>query len=146
MKLNGVRECPQHLAAAVCLLRDHLHSMWRLLLELRPAGREHIAQNAATAPKIPATSRCAQDKALAVPLGLDLLIANSPGFFAKKNLFAPKLYSKMQTSGSGPLPLGEKEAELRRRNEDVDRRRTEALRLACDVVRHQEVLCCTLAA
>jgi len=61
----------------------------------------------------------------------------------------------MQTSGSGPLPLGEKEAELRRRNEDVDRRRAEALRLAGDVVRHQEVflhhlvfhvLCCTFAA
>jgi len=40
---------------------------------------------------------------------------------------------------SGPLPLGEREAELRRRNEDVDRRRSEALRIAGDVVRHQEV-------
>ena len=33
-----------------------------------------------------------------------------------------------------------KEAELRQRNEDVDRRRAEALRLAGDVVRNQEVL------
>lgn len=41
---------------------------------------------------------------------------------------------------SGPLPLGEREAELRRRNEDVDRRRSEALRIAGDVVRHQEVV------
>ena len=42
------------------------------------------------------------------------------------------------------MPLGEREAELRRRNEDVDRRRVEALRLAGDVVRHQEVRVCTI--
>ena len=32
-----------------------------------------------------------------------------------------------------------KEAELRQRNEDIERRRAEALRLAGDVVRNQEV-------
>jgi hypothetical protein len=42
-------------------------------------------------------------------------------------------------ASGGPLPLGEREAELRQRNADVDRRRAEALRLATDVVRHQEV-------
>jgi hypothetical protein len=35
--------------------------------------------------------------------------------------------------------MASKEAELRQRNEEVDRRRAEALRLAGDVVRHQEV-------
>jgi len=46
----------------------------------------------------------------------------------------------MQTQGSAAgFGIGEREEELRRRNEDVDRRRAEAVRLASDVVRHQEV-------
>lgn len=46
----------------------------------------------------------------------------------------------MQTQGSAAgFGIGEREEELRRRNEDVDRRRAEAMRLASDVVRHQEV-------
>ena len=44
------------------------------------------------------------------------------------------------SSGLSPgagLPLGDREAELRRRNEDLDRRRSEALRMADMVVSHQ---------
>lgn len=44
----------------------------------------------------------------------------------------------MQTSGSGGLTASEREAELRRRNEEIDARQSEALRVAQDVVRLQQ--------
>jgi len=51
-----------------------------------------------------------------------------------------EIQNSMQTQGSAAgFGMGEREEELRRRNEDVDRRRAEAMRLASDVVRHQEV-------
>jgi hypothetical protein len=44
----------------------------------------------------------------------------------------------MQTSGSGGFTASEREAELRRRNEEIDARQSEALRVAQDVVRLQQ--------
>lgn len=103
----------------------------------RPAACVSRAPEQSAAPAAAAASNCSHDAPRRAGWGSGMTNrANSRKFLLKK--IAPEF--EMQTRGStAGFGIGEREEELRRRNEDVDRRRAEAMRLASDVVRHQEV-------